>query len=108
MLPYNNYAILHQVIKHNPKPGFILTTQVEQMAEFISRSSYQDLSEAARQQLKIRVSDSLACGIGALEGEPIQMLRFYLYEVGGSGLCTLIATKEWAAPARAAFYSNLR
>ncbi|ADJ28415.1 MmgE/PrpD family protein [Nitrosococcus watsonii] len=81
-------------------------TQVEQLAEFTSRASYQDLSEAARQQLKIRVLDSLTCGIGALEGEPIQMLRFYLYEVGGSGLCTLMATKERAAPARAAFYNG--
>lgn len=81
-------------------------TQVEQLAEFISRASYQDLSEAARQQPKICVLDFLACGIGALEGEPIQMLRFYPYEVGGSGLCTLMATKERAAPARAAFYNG--
>lgn len=81
-------------------------TQVEQLAEFVTQASYEDLSEAARQQLKIRVLDSLACGIGALEGEPIQMLRAYLREVGGTEHCTLMATKARTSPDRAAFYNG--
>jgi 2-methylcitrate dehydratase len=81
-------------------------TQVRQLAEFISRVSYEDLSETARQQLKIRILDSLACGIGAVEGEPIQMLRSYLREVGGRACCTLLATKESTSPDRAAFYNG--
>lgn len=81
-------------------------TQVEQLAAFAARAAYEDLSEAARQQLKIRVLDSLACAIGALEGEPIQMLRAYLNEVGGAERCSLIAARERTSPERAAFYNG--
>lgn len=81
-------------------------TQVEQLAKFVIQASYEDLSAAARQQLKIRIVDSLACALGALEGEPIQKLRTYLHEVGGSDSCTLIATQERASPDRAAFYNG--
>jgi 2-methylcitrate dehydratase len=81
-------------------------TQVRQLAKFISRACYEDLSETARQQLKIRILDSLACGIGAVEGEPIQMIRSYLREVGGTACCTLLATKERTSPDRAAFYNS--
>jgi 2-methylcitrate dehydratase len=81
-------------------------TQVRQLAEFISRVRYEDLSETARQQLKIRILDSIACGIGAVEGEPIQMIRSYLREVGGTTYCTLLATKERTSPDRAAFYNS--
>lgn len=81
-------------------------TQVRQLAKFISRACYEDLSETARQQLKIRILDSLACGIGAVEGEPIQMIRSYLHEVGGTACCTLLATKERTSPDRAAFYNS--
>ena len=40
----------------------ILMTQAEQLTAFVVRASYDDLSEAARQQLKIRVLDSVGCG----------------------------------------------
>ena len=50
-------------------------TQAEQLAAFVARASYGGLSEAARAQLKIRVLDALGCAIGALEGEPVRMLR---------------------------------
>jgi len=42
-------------------------TQAEQLAAFIVRASYDNLSEAARHQLKIRVLDALGCAIGTLE-----------------------------------------
>src|SRR6185369_10785217 len=42
------------------------------------------------QQLKIRVLDALGCGLGALGGEPIRMIRGYINELGGTGSCTLI------------------
>ncbi len=50
-------------------------TLVEQMARFVTRASYDDLSEAARQQLKIRILDALGCAIGALNGPPIRIIR---------------------------------
>ena len=44
-------------------------TQAEQLAAFVVRASYDDLSEAARTQLKIRVLDALGCAIGALAAD---------------------------------------
>src|SRR4029078_9065635 len=46
------------------------TTLVERMARFAAHASYDDLSEAAREQLKIRVLDALACAISALDAKP--------------------------------------
>ena len=80
-------------------------TQAEQLAAFVVRASYDDLSEAARTQLKIRILDGLGCAIGALEGEPIRILRRYIEDFDGAGRCTLIGGGR-AAPDRAAFYNS--
>ncbi|MHB8596563.1 MAG: MmgE/PrpD family protein [Ktedonobacteraceae bacterium] len=80
-------------------------TQVEQLAVFVMRSTYEDLSEEARQQLKIRILDALGCAIGAIEGPPIQMLRAQLDDFGGNPLVTLIGGGK-TAPDRAAFYNS--
>ena len=50
-------------------------TQVERLAAFVVRAAYEDLSQEARQQLKIRTLDALGCAIGAMDGPPIEMLR---------------------------------
>lgn len=80
-------------------------TQVEQLAQFVTGASYEDLSEAARQQLKIRVLDALGCALGALAGEPIRMVRAQIEDFGGSGRCTLIGGGQ-TAPDRAAFHNS--
>ncbi len=80
-------------------------TQAEQLASFVVRASYADLSEAARAQLKIRILDALGCAIGALDGEPIRLIRLQTEEFGGAGLCTLIGDGR-TAPDRAAFYNS--
>jgi 2-methylcitrate dehydratase len=77
----------------------------EQLAAFVVRASYDDLSEAARQQLRIRVLDGLGCAIGALQGEPIRLVRAQIEEFGGAEHCTLIGGGK-AAPDRAAFYNS--
>jgi len=66
-------------------------TEVEKLAKFVQRASYDEMSEAARRQLKIRVLDAIGCGIGALAGEPIRYLREQLDDFGGDEICTLIA-----------------
>ncbi len=78
---------------------------VEELASFVVRASYENLSEAARQQLKIRILDGLACAIGALEGEPIRLLRMQINDFGGAPLCTLIGGGR-TAPDRAALYNS--
>ncbi|MEO7987675.1 MAG: MmgE/PrpD family protein [Gemmatimonadales bacterium] len=80
-------------------------TLVERLARFGASASYDDLSESAREQLKIRVLDSLACAIGALDGEPVRMVRAQVDEFGGDGPCALIGGGQ-AAPDRAAFYNS--
>ena len=80
-------------------------TQVEQLAAFVTRMTYEDLSGEARQQLKIRILDALGCAIGAIEGPPIKMLRTQLEDFGGKPLVTLIGGGK-TAPDRAAFYNS--
>ena len=80
-------------------------THAEQLAAFVTRASYDDLSEAARQQLKIRVLDGLGCAIGALQGEPIRLLRAQIEEFDGAGHCTLIGGGR-APPDHAALYNS--
>src|SRR5436309_363895 len=80
-------------------------TQVEQLAAFAVRAAYEDLSDEARQQLKIRIVDALGCAIGALEGPPLKMLRAQLEDFGGRPLVTLIGGGK-TAPDRAALYNS--
>ncbi len=80
-------------------------THAEQLAAFVVRASYDDLSETARQQLKIRVLDGLGCAIAALQGEPIRLLKAQIEEFDGAKHCTLIGGGK-AAPDRAALYNS--
>jgi 2-methylcitrate dehydratase len=79
-------------------------THVEQLATFVTHTSYSNISEAARQALKIRVLDALGCAIGALEGPPIRAIRALTEEFGGNPLATLIGGGK-TSPDRAAFYN---
>ncbi|MEJ2266616.1 MAG: MmgE/PrpD family protein [Anaerolineales bacterium] len=80
-------------------------TIAEQMASFVKRASWGEISQEARDALKLRVLDSLACALGALEGEPIVILREQIDEFGGKPQCTLIGGGK-TAPDRAAFFNS--
>jgi 2-methylcitrate dehydratase len=80
-------------------------TQAEELAAFVKRISYGDLSAEACQQIKIRVLDALGCALGALEAEPIRMIKNQIEDFNGSGLCTLIGGGR-SAPDRAAFHNG--
>jgi 2-methylcitrate dehydratase len=80
-------------------------TQAAALAAFVVRASYDDLSEAARCHLKIRILDSLGCAIGALEGEPIKSLRAQIGDFGGNARSTLIGDGR-TSPDQAAFYNG--
>ncbi len=77
----------------------------EELAIFAARASFEQLSAAAVDALKIRVLDSLGCAFAALEGAPIRALREQLEDFGGGRGATLIAGGE-AAPDRAACYNT--
>lgn len=80
-------------------------TIVQRLAQFATGASWDDLSDAAREQLRIRVLDSLACAIGAIGGEPVRMVRAQVEEFDGVGSCSLIGGGS-ASPDRAAFYNS--
>lgn len=82
-----------------------MPTHAEQLAAFVVRTRYDDISEAARLQLKIRILDSLACAIGALEGQPIQMIRRQIEDFGAAERCTLIGGGR-TSPDQAALYNS--
>ena len=79
-------------------------TEVEQLAHFVVRAGYDQLSAPAREALKMRVLDSFGCALGALEGPPIRRIRAYTEQAGGNPLVTLIGGGK-TAPDRAAFYN---
>jgi 2-methylcitrate dehydratase len=85
--------------------GTKVVTQAEQLASFIVKTSYDDMSEAVREDLRIRILDSLGCAIGALHQEPIRMIRAQVDDFGGSQLCALIGGAR-TAPDRAALYNG--
>lgn len=80
-------------------------TEVEKLAEFTSYRKFEDLSESAIRELKIRLLDSLACAIGALEGAPIRRIKNQIEDFGGNPLSTLIGGIK-TSPDRAAFYNS--
>src|SRR5579864_7103249 len=80
-------------------------TAAEQLAAFVSRASFQDLSRVAVEQLKIRVLDALGCAIGASGGEPIRLVQAQVEEFGGTPLCTLFGGGR-TSPDRAALYNG--
>lgn len=80
-------------------------SMVDQLAAFVVRAGFGDLSEEARQQTRIRILDALGCAIGALDEGPMKAIRAQTEDFGGNGRCTLIGGGR-TAPDRAAFYNG--
>jgi 2-methylcitrate dehydratase len=78
---------------------------VHDLAAFVDDAAYDDLSDDAARQLKVRVLDSLGCAIGALGGSPIRHLRTHLADFGGTEHATCIGGGQ-TAPDRAALYNS--
>jgi 2-methylcitrate dehydratase len=81
------------------------STQVEQLGGFVSGTSFDQLSEAAREALKLRLLDSLGTALGALGAEPIALVRGQVEDFGGSPHCSLIGGGR-SAPDRAALLNG--
>jgi 2-methylcitrate dehydratase len=80
-------------------------TDVERLAHFVVTRTWDDISAAARGELKIRVLDALGCALGALRAAPIAAMRAQLEDFGGRPLCTLIGGGS-SAPDRAALHNG--
>lgn len=81
------------------------TTLVEQLAAFVVRMRYEDISEGARQQLKVHILDSIGCAIGAQGAPPVKALHAQLDEFGGKPLTSLIGGGK-SDPVSTAFYNS--
>jgi 2-methylcitrate dehydratase len=79
--------------------------KVEELAHYLARTTYEDLSAAAIKALKIRVLDSIGCAIGALSYHTTQNVKALIDEFGGAPLATLIGGGR-TAPDRAALYNS--
>jgi len=80
-------------------------TLVQELAQFVVGTSFNVLSDSTVRELKVRVLDSLGCAIGALEAEPVRMVRAQLDDFGGNDRCTLVGGGK-TAPDRAAFFNS--
>ncbi len=80
-------------------------TMVQELGQFVVDRSFDDLSDAAVEALKIRVLDGLGCALGAVDGGPIGAIRDHIEEFGGRPLCTTIGGPK-TAPDRAALYNG--
>ncbi|MEM1391255.1 MAG: MmgE/PrpD family protein, partial [Pseudomonadota bacterium] len=63
------------------------------------------MSNDAREELKKRILDTIGVAIGALEGEPIKMIKEHHEDFGGKPFCTFIGGGK-GAPDRVAFYNG--
>lgn len=80
-------------------------TEAEKLAAFVERMSFEDLSEEVCHQLKVRTLDGLGCAIGALNGEPVRLIKAQIDDFGGKNHCTLIGGGK-TAPDRASLYNS--
>ena len=80
-------------------------TEVEQLSQFVDKSSFNDLSAGELAQLKIRVLDTIGVAIGALDAEVIRKIKENTLDFGGRPLSTMIGG-EATSPDRAAFYNG--
>jgi 2-methylcitrate dehydratase len=80
-------------------------TIVQKMASFITGARFEDLSDRAREQIKIRMLDSFGAAIGANSAEPIRSLRAHIDDFGRSAQCALIGGGR-TSPDFAAFYNG--
>ncbi len=80
-------------------------SEVERLADFVTRIDEHAMSPAARDQLTIRVLDTVGVAIAALNAEPIRAIRRLADRLGGAGAATLIGGGS-SAPDRVAFYNT--
>jgi 2-methylcitrate dehydratase len=72
----------------------------QQLAAFVVKASYDDLSAEAVQQLKIHTLDAIGCAIGVMNATPLKALRAHVEEFGGNPLVSVIGGGKNIASAR--------
>ena len=81
-------------------------TQVQALARYAARATFEDLSAESRKQLPVHILDCVACCISALGAGPVSACRDQVREFGGSHGVRLIGGGE-ANPVYAAFWHTV-
>lgn len=84
----------------DPSPTFA----VDRLADFVIGAGQSDLREPARATLKRNVLDSIACAIGALDGELIPAIRAHAEQFSGRPTATFVGGGR-ASVDQAAFFN---
>src|SRR6201999_2948349 len=77
---------------------------VDDVAEFAARAEAADLTDEVRATLKRNVLDSLACAVGAFDGELIAGIREHAEQFSGRPTATLVGGGR-ASVDQAAFFN---
>jgi 2-methylcitrate dehydratase len=81
-------------------------TQVQALARYAARATFEDLSDESRKQLPVHILDSLGCCISALGAGPVSACRDQVRDFGGGRGVALIGGGE-ANPVYAAFWHTV-
>ena len=81
-------------------------TQVQALARYAARATFDDLSAQSRQQLPVHILDCLGCSISALGAGPVSACRDQVSDFGGGHGVTLIGGGQ-ANPVYAAFWHTV-
>jgi 2-methylcitrate dehydratase len=81
-------------------------TQVQALARYAARATFDDLSAESRRQIPVHVLDSIACCVAALGAGPVNACRDQVRDFGGGHGTTLIGGGE-ANPVYAAFWHTV-
>jgi 2-methylcitrate dehydratase len=79
---------------------------VDDLADFVVEASLDDITAATLKTLKRNVLDSIACAVGALDGELIGPIRAHAEEFGGRRTATFIGGGR-ASVDQAAFFNTV-
>ncbi len=80
-------------------------TEVQTLAKFVIERDFQDLSDDAVKQLKIRVLDSIGCAFGALNAQPVRMIKSHIEDFGGNPLTSMIGG-DMTSPEQSVLYNG--
>ena len=81
-------------------------TQVQALARYAARATFDDLSAKSRKELPVHILDCLACSISALGAGPVNACSDQVRDFGGGHGVTLIGGGE-ANPVYAAFWHTV-
>ncbi|TRW80346.1 MmgE/PrpD family protein [Mycolicibacterium sp. 018/SC-01/001] len=79
---------------------------MDQLAEFTHRATHSNLTAMSSATLRRNVLDSIACAIGALDGEPIPTLRQHAQQFSGTPSATLVGGGQLSVD-QATFFNSV-